>query len=424
MSNKIDEQDTILIIGAGAAGISAARYLQRQNIPFKIIDASHRVGGRAYSEAYKSGGWFDLGCSYLHEGESNPLVPIINDLGFVLGDGDRFKIDRWFMQQDGKGFSKNILEGYIDYEKALHKRMAAFKGAVSEDVSFASLIDFSSPYAEIHSHLMAGLNASDVDMQSVSDHINVNEGKDYPVLGGLGQMVKVMAAKIPVELNCKAEKITYSNNGVHIKTNKGPITASKVIITVSTGILSSGLINFCPALPSAYQDAIHKLKCGTLNKIGVALKPEAAEYLSDGWHVNYPSPTSKEGILASVDIILGEHPQAVVFAGGSFGEFLERQGSMAMINYANQCLVELFGSSITSMILDHITTAWHTEPWSLGSYSYAVPGGSPARKVLSVPIDQTIYFAGEAISVNHYGTCHGAYLSGLEAAKNCANTLV
>ena len=84
------------------------------------------------------------------------------------------------------------------------------------------MIDFSSPYAAIYSHLMSGLNASEVDNQSVSDHINVNEGKDYPVLGGLGQMVKVMAANIPVELNCKAEKITYSNNGVHIKTNKGP----------------------------------------------------------------------------------------------------------------------------------------------------------------------------------------------------------
>lgn len=423
MVNEFDEQDIILIIGAGAAGISAARYLLSQNIPFKMIDASHRVGGRAYSESYQSGGWFDLGCSYLHEGEINPLVPIANDLGFALGDGDRFQIDRWFMQQDSKGFSQDILDGYIGFEDALHERMTAFTGAVSEDVSFASFIDFSSPYAAIHTHLMAGLNASDADEQSVSDHLNVNEGKDYPVLGGLGQVVKTMAADVPVELNCKAEKITYSNNGVQVETNKGSITASKVIITVSTGIISSGMIDFSPALPSAYQDAFHQLKCGTLNKIGVALKPEAAEYLSDGWHVNFPGPTSKEETLASVDVILGEYPQAVVFAGGSFGEYLERQGRVAMIDYANQCLVDLFGSSITSMVTDHITTAWHTEPWSLGSYSYAVPGGSPARKVLSAPIDQMIYFAGEAISINHYGTCHGAYLSGLRAAKDCAKTL-
>ena len=61
--------DPVLIIGAGAAGLSAARELARQGIDFRIIEASHRVGGRAYSEAYQTGGWFDLGCSYLHEGE-------------------------------------------------------------------------------------------------------------------------------------------------------------------------------------------------------------------------------------------------------------------------------------------------------------------------------------------------------------------
>ena len=421
--NEVDEQDMILIIGAGVAGISAARYFLAHNIPFKMIDASHRVGGRAYSEAYQSGGWFDLGCSYLHEGEINPLVPIAKDLGFVLGNGDRFKIDHWLMQQDGKGFNRDVLDGYIAYGNELYERISAFNGAVSEDVSLASLMDFSSPYAAIHTHLMAGLNASDADDQSVSDYLNVNNGKDYPVLGGLGRLVKTIAADLPVILNCKAEKITHSKNYVHVETNKGTITANKVIITASTGIMSSGMMNFSPALSPTYQDAFVQLKCGTLNKIGVALKPEATEGLADGWHVNFPGPTSKEEILASVDIIVGEHPQAVIFAGGSFGEYLERQGRKAMIDYANQCLTDLFGASIKSIIADHITTAWHTEPWSLGAYSYAVPGGSPARQILSEPIDQMIYFAGEAISINHYGTCHGAYLSGLRAAKDCVKSL-
>jgi monoamine oxidase len=422
MVNEVDEKDMILIIGAGAAGISAARYFLTHNVPFKMIDASHRVGGRAYSEPYQSGGWFDLGCSYLHEGEINPLVPLARDLGFVLGNGDRFKTDQWRMQQDRKGFNRDVLDGYIAYQRELYQRMAEFSGAVSKDVSFASLMDFSSPYAAIHTHLMAGLNASDADDQSVSDHLNVNDGKDYPVLGGLGQLVKTIGAGLPVILNCKAEKIMYSNNCVHVETNKGTITASKVIITASTGIMSSGMIKFSPALPLSYQDAFVQLKCGTLNKIGVALKPEATEGLADGWHVNFPGPTSKEETFASVDVILGEYPQAVIFAGGSFGEYLERQGREAMIDYANQCLADLFGASIKSNITDHITTAWHTEPWSLGSYSYAVPGGSPARQTLSEPIDQMIYFAGEAISIHHYGTCHGAYLSGLKAAKDCVKS--
>lgn len=422
MVHEINEQNAILIIGAGAAGISAARYFQSQGIPFRIIEASHRVGGRAYSEAYPSGGWFDLGCSYLHEGEINPLVPIAEELGFDLGDGDRFHLDHWFMQQDSQGVSQDVLDGYKAFDEDLHERMAAFAGAEADDVSVADLMDFSSPYASVHIHLQAGLNASDADVQSVADHLNVNEGKDYPVLGGLGQLVKTMAGDIPVELNCMAEKITRSKNGIQVETNKGTITAGKVIITVSTGIMASGMIDFSPVLSSAYGDAFHQLKCGTLNKIGVALKPEAAAELSDGWHVNFPSPASADETLSSVDVILGDHPQAVIFAGGSFGEYLEKLGRAAMIDYTDQCLVDLFGASVRPLINDYITTAWHTEPWSLGSYSYAVPGGSPARQLLSEPIDGQIYFAGEAISIHHYGTCHGAYLSGLRAAMACCDT--
>lgn len=417
--------DPVLIIGAGAAGLSAARELARQGIDFRIIEASHRVGGRAYSEAYQTGGWFDLGCSYLHEGEINPLVPIAQGMGFDLGNGDRFSIDNWMMKHTGSGISADLLKEYTAFDNDLENRMAEFARQNSQDAAIADLMDWDNPFASTHAHLLAGLNASDASDQSVVDHLKAGSGKDYPVNGGLGRVVEALAGGMPVELNCTAEKISWGNQGVSVETNKGVIKASKVIITVSTGIMNSGRVEFTPALPDAYLEAFSLLKCGTLNKIGVALDGDALRGdkiadITDGWYVNFPGPhdhQSRDEDIASVDIIISDRPQAVVFAGGSFGEYLEKQGRAAMIDYAETCLINLFGSSIRAHIEDHITTAWMNDPLTLGAYSYATPGGSPARQFLATPVDELIYFAGEAISIQHYGTCHGAYISGMETAR-------
>ena len=408
-----DSDPLVLIIGAGAAGISAARYFQQNNIPFRLIEASHRVGGGAYSEAYKTGGWFDLGCSYLHEGEINPLVPFVAEAGLGLGDGDRFVPENWFMQQDSSGVSAETLKAYIDFEDEVYARMTA----LADDTSIAALMDWASPFAAVYGHLMSGLNASDVTDQSVADHLKAGSGKDYPVIGGLGRLVSYLAADIPVELNCAAERIDWGGGAVRVETNKGVITAARVIITVSTGILQSGRITFSPALPDDMLTALNRLRCGTLNKIGVALDGGFAADIADGWHVNFPVADASDDRIASVDVISGAQPQAVVFAGGSFGEYLEKQGMDAMRDYAETCLVDLFGGTVRGAIRDMIATAWRDDPLTMGAYSYALPHGSAAREKLAAPIAGKLFLAGETISKQHYGTCHGAYISGLRAAK-------
>ena len=417
---KMDDGDTpVLIIGAGAAGISAARYFQQNNIPFRLIEASHRVGGRAYSEAFNTGGWFDLGCSYLHEGEINPLVPFTAEAGLTLGDGDRFVPENWFMQQDSSGISAETLKAYIAFEDSVYDRMKAV--AEGDDTSMAEQMDWASPFASVYNHLMSGLNASDVTDQSVADHLKAGGGKDYPVIGGLGRLVSYLAADIPVELNCTAERIDWGGETIRVETNKGVITAARVIITVSAGILQSGKISFSPALPDDMTAALNMLRCGTLNKIGVALDRDAAADLADGWHVNFPAgDDASDDRIATVDVIGGTHPQAVVFAGGSFGEYLEKQGMAAMYDYAETCLVDLFGGSVRGAIRDMIATAWRDDPLTLGAYSYALPHGSSAREKLAEPLAGKIFLAGEAISRQHYGTCHGAYISGLRAARASA----
>ena len=82
----------VVIIGAGASGLAAAKELNMLGVSFKVLEGSHRIGGRAYSEEIAPELWFDLGCSYLHQGDNNPFVDIADELGVVIGrdKGDIF----------------------------------------------------------------------------------------------------------------------------------------------------------------------------------------------------------------------------------------------------------------------------------------------------------------------------------------------
>ena len=166
-------------------------------------------------------------------------------------------------------------------------------------------------------------------------------------------------------------------------------------------------------------EAITHLPCGTLNKIGLCLAKDTFADDQAGWHVAWSAQAADADPedIASFDINIDGKQQAIIFAGGCFGIHLEKQGPAAMRDYAEKCLAAVFGNSITARINDVITTAWHSEPLTLGSYSYAEPGHSAAREHLCEAVADTVFFAGEAASISHYGTCHGAYISGQQTAR-------
>ncbi|MGB2303684.1 MAG: flavin monoamine oxidase family protein [Candidatus Puniceispirillales bacterium] len=412
----------IIIIGAGVAGLSASKVLSQHHIPHRIVEASHRIGGRAYSEVFADGSWFDLGCSYLHEGETNPLTPIARAMNIPLGHGKQFAMDKWQFGADGNRINGKVAEPILDYfQKCQH----AMNTDMDTD-SIADIMDWNSPVASIFNHCMAGLCAADAPDLSIADYMNSGDGLDYPVADGLGQMITHWAADIPVTTNCAVSHIEWKKDHIRVKTGKGTLTARKVLITVSTGILASGLIRFTPSMPDPVMSAVSDLPCGILNKIGMSFAPDTFSDDMAGWHIACPDlhKSDTDAFIGSVDINTtprghaGTHQQAIVFAGGGLGEYLEKQGIAALTDYARQTMTHLYGSHILKTLTGTITTAWATDPWTLGSYSYARPGAAEMRKVLMEPIDDTIFFAGEAASITHYGTCHGAYISGRNTAIN------
>ena len=409
----------VVIIGAGASGLSAAKELNKSGISFTVIEGSHRIGGRAYSEEIAPDVWFDLGCSYLHQGDTNPFVGIADGLGMTIGkdQGNFFSDDEIRVYKDGLPLSASERAEYFSYQ---HECYAAIQASVDrgEDVAVGDLVDLENKYAMNYANTMAAIYAQDIDQISSVDVVTFASGPDIPILNGYGNLVAAWGADVPVSLNTKVERIAYSGKDANVETSRGTIRARAVLSTVSNGILASGEIEFTPALPDWKTDAVLGLPVGTLNKICLHFDEDVFGSSGRGFHVNCNQGAGAAGFEASV---MGQDT-VVVFVGGRHAIWLEKQGQQASREFAIDEVARVFGNDIRQHVTRSIATAWTTDPWTRGSYSCPLPGQGHQRSALAQPIEDRLFFAGEATTVGDHACCHGAFRSGIRAAREIANS--
>ena len=410
----------VVIIGAGASGLSAAKELEKSGISFAVIEGSHRIGGRAYSEEIAPGEWFDLGCSYLHQGDNNPFVEIADQLGVVIGrdKGDIFVDQTKGLYKNGTALSPSERDAYIAYHAECFKAIGDSAGR-GEDVAITDLVNLESEYALPFMHNMAEACAGDIDEISAADVAAFDTGPDIPVLNGYGNLVSTWGADVPVTLNARVERVNWSEKEPIVETPKGKHRAKAILCTVSTGILAAQDIVFFPNLPDWKLDAINGLPIGTENKICVHFDRDVFGPDARGFHNTWNDNDEAGGFEASA---MGLNT-AVVFSGGRFAAWLEKQGTEACVDYALGRISEAFGNDIRKHVTCTIATAWKTDPWTRGSYSYALAGQAHQRLELARPIEGQLFFAGEATTVGDHCCCHGAYRSGIRAAKEIARQL-
>ena len=407
----------VVIIGAGISGISAAKTLQKSNLTVVVLEASHRVGGRAYTEQLAPKNWFDLGCSYLHNGKKNPFLSIAKSLNVPINttNGDLFSSNKTKYYSDGS-------EICFKYKNRLEKANQAILAKIcstKNDKSIFEFMDADNYYFPVLSHLYASTNAADPDLVSSKDYRNsLYNGPDYPVPNGFGNLIKSWALNTPVQLNTEVKKILWDKYSVRLETSRGIFLAKQVIVTVSTGILANKNIEIIPDLPKEKWTAIKNLPMGTLNKIGISFSKPCFSKMERGYYVSWPNkPTLKDQDIGSFEISVSGAENIVVFVGGRYGQWLEERGPLTMHEYAIAKVEEVLGSSKTKHINNIITTAWASDPFSKGSYSYALPSCIPYRTELEKNIENTIFFAGEATEHSDFGTAHGAFFSGEKAAS-------
>jgi monoamine oxidase len=402
----------VVIIGAGTAGLSAAKSLRDRGRRVAVIEGSHRIGGRAYSEEIAPGTWFDLGCSYLHQAEHNPFVGIADELNHEIGKahGKMFERNNMHRHAYGRQLAGDAQARLFTY---LGKCDAAVAASVEagRDVAIAELVDLDNEFAPIYMASMASLNTLDLDQTSAADFYAASGGQDYPVKNGYGNLVAAWGADVEVALNHRVERIDCRGPGVRVHTAHGVLEASNALCTVSTGVLAAQQIDFQPALPDSKLAAIAGLPCGTENKICLFFERDIFGAEGRGFHLTWNDEIAG-GFEASV---MGQNT-AIVFTGGRHAIWLEKQGQQASEEYALNMVASVFGNDIHQAFSRSICTAWTTEPWTYGSYSCALPGQAHQRAVLAQPIDSKLVFAGEATTVGDHACCHGAFNSGQRAA--------
>jgi len=238
----------IVIVGAGAAGLTAAKELQRLEQEFLLLEASHRIGGRAYTEVLAPDIPFDLGAHWIMEPSINPLMRLAErDQWRLDKDNKHYTAGRYF--EGGEWLPKGSDRELATYWDNQFEAMAQASNG-HRDTSVFDAIDNDDRWATYFHALYAKDATRDVDQASVNDSLAfTHEEDDLAVAGGLGDLMVRYSEGVPVTLNSAVRSVDYSGSRLKLDTVKGRIHADKVILTVSNGVLSSHGIEFSPALP-------------------------------------------------------------------------------------------------------------------------------------------------------------------------------
>ena len=232
---------------------------------------------------------------------------------------------------------------------------------------------------------------------------------------GYGALLAKLAEGIPVELDTAVKFVDIAARGTKVEasTSKGSISGRFMIVTASTNLLLSDRIKWDGGLPRRQLDALEKLRLGSFDHIALELSGNPLGLPRDDLVLEKSTGPRTAALLANV----GGTAVSVVEVGGRFGRDLAARGETAMVEFAVEWLTSLFGADIKKAVKRTQTTQWDKDPWTLGAFSAASPGGQGARRILMEPIRNRVFFAGEAVHETLWGTVGGAWESGTRAAE-------
>ena len=407
-----DETD-VLIVGAGVAGVAAARSLRARGLSCLVLEAKDRIGGRAYTDATG----FDHGASWLHQSNDNPLTGFAEALGFETVDHD--KLRQRLLFTEGR-FATTAERGAFAAAEDRFWRVieaAAADGAPDRPASDAA------PQGGRFDALVAhweGAQICAAELSRMSLHDFAATALDGPNLllrRGLGTLVSTLAEGLPIRLNAPVAQLDWGGSGVEGSGAFGRIRARAAIITVSTGVLAQASMTFTPGLPAQTRDAINALPLGLLSKLSFPIPPgtlpEFGPFASLRRDISGPGDRPISWIARPFGA-----PVMLAFIGGSLAWELSRAGKHAAEAHARAEFARVFGAEAARALGPPIITDWGEDPHFLGSYSHAIPGAQAARRVLAEPLaDGRLIFAGEACHPRFAATVAGAWLSGEAAAQ-------
>lgn len=414
--------ERVIVLGAGVAGLSAAQTLQRWGYEVIVLEARDRIGGRVYTSGHWADAPMDMGASWIHGVRNNPITKIANenDIQTVPTDYE----NHWIYHADGRELSNQeyeAVEAYVAY-------LREYAETLDEDVSVQRVVDDILAEEDLDVEevrlIRYALNAviehefaADLDELSL---YGVDAGKafgggDALFPQGYGQIVDVLAQGLDIRVGETVQQARYDDNSVTITTNTGTFTGDRAVCTLPLGVLQSGQIRFSPALSADKQAAIRDLGMGLLNK--VYLRFPSVFWDREPEMLGYVAERSGEWAEWLNFVPYVEKPILLGFNAGRFGRAIEAWSNEKIVGDAMRVLRSIYGANIPNPD-DYQITRWATDPYALGSYSFRRPGVTDNTiRNLAASVNNRLFFAGEATSIDYPSTVHGAYLSGVRAAE-------
>ncbi len=406
----------VAVIGAGAAGLSAAMRLARAGVAVVVLEARDRIGGRAHTVA-REGLPIDLGCGWLHSADENVLCRIGRETGFTIDETP----PPWRSQAFNLGLTPEEQAAFGEAYAAFDARIGEAAKAGDDRAAAALFIPGERWNARMDA-ISGALNGAKFAEVSILDYDAYEDTEvNYRVVEGYGALIGALGEGVPVALNCPVERIDRSGPRLTIDTARGVVEARAAILTLPTSVLASEGVRFDPPLPDLVEAAAGA-PLGLASKLHMAVEgPEDFPKDSQLWG---RADTAETG---------GYHlrpfgrPIIEGYFGGDLAWGLEGEGEAAFFDFACTELAGLLGSSFPKRLRPLSTSMWGAEPWSMGAYSHVLPGQGDretgARARLARPVEDRIFIAGEATSHAFYGTAHGAWMEGERAAVEAMTAL-
>lgn len=414
----------VLVIGAGIAGLKAAKDLIHSGFDVRVLEARQRLGGRIFTDD-SLGVPVDMGAAWIHGKINNPIFALSRRHGILTMPTDYAA--SCLMDEDGN--TPNMVQRIAFAQRAnrIMPRLKRLAFELVEDISVQDAVEIAVADANFRGDELRFLNRQLIELEAfngtslaeqslfalVDDSLRFH-GADMTFPRGYSQIASALAKGVAINYEETVLTIRQEANKVFVETTKGTHEADAAVVTLPLGVLKSGRVKFSPALPESKQSAITSIRMGLFNKI--ALRFSTVFWASDADMIEL-IPQKRSHVLQFLNWFRYSFQPILIACVAADTARAWEQDSDEMVKVKIMDILQRMYKHKTQEPINMKVSRWGTDEFSLGAYSAAHPGqSSNDYDALAEPFGR-LFFAGEACAIAHHGSVPGAYLSGSRAAQ-------